>query len=131
MNYRSLSNKYSQGSFHRKLHFQINNSELKTSFAVRKNPLKYFKRIQRTNGRCFYLHLNQYHSIVPNFQFTLNKYEKTYIMKYLTLYQGHHTQATTKYKAGLIYISCAFFCFYFKTPKATAIICAVSTITGL
>lgn len=32
--------------------------------------------------------------------------------------------------AGLIFLLCCFFCFYFKKPKVTACVCVVSSLTG-
>ena len=37
---------------------------------------------------------------------------------------------SNNFLAGLIFLLCCFFCFYFKKPKVTACVCVVSSLTG-
>ena len=38
--------------------------------------------------------------------------------------------SSNQFSAGLIFLLCCFFCFYFKKPKVTACVCVVSSLTG-
>ena len=38
--------------------------------------------------------------------------------------------SSNQFLAGLIFLLCCFFCFYFKKPKVTACVCVVSSLTG-
>ena len=35
------------------------------------------------------------------------------------------------WKAGIIFLVCCFFCFYYKQPKITAIVCLISSVTAV